>query len=834
MMTVNTRPGTNWPASEYANVGYKVVSLELDLEISNEYDFGSATQTPAQINVFLLVDGLSITLYESLDYTVNWVDKTVALNTPLSSGQQLRIDVYEVGNGNQLVKSSTDNDPIERNSTTQFDEIALDCNYTNLDYSGGGIVQVDTDGEFYTEPAVFFNGTKLNPGYTNYVTATNGSTGIITTLSTEGMLPDQRITFSDTMFGNVTPLTSYYVNTVPSSTTFTIKDNLGNPVSLTTATGSAIYVSQDYAAMLDSDQVTARIVFADQYDLLTDYISYSFFGETQPLQYGYTIPQTQQFMGNNTVGPYALANNLEGDNPENAIVEVNGLRLSPTQYTVHYPTSTIVFNSVQSNANVIAVTTFNDTQRQYMFTNEYTGKQVTPIVYVNNTVMPVVVTTDPAHNLSDNDVVRIEGTGGSIQLNGQLFTIQVLSPTTFALYEYIPGVPYTASVEVTDINTYTSGGYVTLHQNYMLYNKIALTSDTEYVFVDKATGLVEGTPVYFTENGIDLGQPTSIPEIIAGTKYYIKEVIEVDSGNDKFSISETRDGNVTTLSVQSGLNINVTQWEQTNVDRLWVTVNGERVASSNLRLHDANEVSILTEVSPSDNVIITSMMPSSTPDQQTYLQAVNAMGEGSVYRANTETRTWLRENVGEYSTTIEVNDVTKLTNSVTQTSTTPASVAGYHTIALNANRLDLLQVTVYNNNPSRLGFIDQDYLILSSSGLGAFVSIQNGTWIQPGDSLTITSLEGKLLYVNGEYMQILNIDEDENIINVQRGVLGSIISPNIEKYSTVFSLLEANKMTESNYNTVWNPIPGLYNETQGDPLQIADTAGARFLKVDVT
>jgi len=47
-------------------------------------------------------------------------------------------------------------------------------------------------------------------------------------------------------------------------------------------------------------------------------------------------------------------------------------------------------------------------------------------------------------------------------------------------------------------------------------------------------------------------------------------------------------------------------------------------------------------------------------------------------------------------------------------------------------------------------------------------------------------------------------------------------------------LLEYNKMTETNYNSVWNPIPGIYNETQGDPLQIADTAGARFLKVDVT
>ena len=835
VMTVNTRPGTNWPASEYAHVGYKVVSLELDENGANEYNFESATETPAQISVFLVSDGLSVSLYENIDYTVDWHTKTVTLVEPTTPSYQVRIDVYEIGNGEQLVKSNTDNDPIEVNLTTGFDEIALDCNYTNTDYNGGGIVQVDTDGVFYTEPAVFYNGQKLTSGLANYVTATSAINNSITTFSTVGLATDQRITFSETMFGNVTPLTSYYINQVLSPTTFTIKDQFGNPVVLTGAVGTAIFVTQDYAAMPADNQITAKVVFADHYDTLTDYISYSFFGETQPLQYGYTVPQTQQFFGNGTVGPYALTNSLNGDNSENAIVEVDGLRITPTEYNVNYTTGTLVFNSLTPNSSTtIAVTTYNDTNRQYLFTNTYTGQQVSPIAFVNNVVIPAVVTTSVPHNLSDNDTVRIEGVQGSIQLNGQLFTISVIDSNQFALYEYIPDVPYTASVPLTDINTYVSGGYVSLYQNYMLYNKKAVSSDSEYIFVGKVTGLVEGTPVYFTEEDVSLGQSTNIPEIIAGTKYYIKEVVEIDSSNDKFSISETRNGTVKTLSVQSGLNINVAQWEQTNVDRLWVTVNGQRVASSSLRLHDANEVVILAEVAPSDEIVITSMMPSATPDQQTYLQIVDTLGNASIYRANTETRTWLRENVGEYSNAIKVNDTSKLTNSIVQTSVTPPSAYGYHAVPLNANRLDLLQVKVYNNNPARLGYIDQDYLILSSSGMGSVVSIQDGIWIEDGDILTITSLEGKLIYVNGEYMQILNVDETENIVNVQRGALGSIINPTIPAYTTVFSLLEYNKMTETNYNSVWNPIPGIYNETQGDPLQIADTAGARFLKVDVT
>ena len=832
VMTVNTRPGTNWPANQYAHVGYKVVSLELDRTITNEYKFGYATQTPAQINVFFMVDGLSITLYENIDYTVDWYNKIVFLNNPLTSGQKVRIDVYEVGNGEQLVKSNTDNDPIEINLTTGFDEIALDCNYTNLDYNGGGIVQAYTDGEFYTEPAVFYNGTKLVPGLANYAISTNAINNSITTFSTTGFLTDQRITFSETMFGGITPLVSYYIDQVLSGTAFTIKDQFGNPVTLIGATGTALFVTEDYAAMPADNQITAKVVFADHYDMLTDYISYSFFGETQPLQYGFTIPQTQQFLGNGTVGPYILTNNLSGFNPENAVVEVDGLRRSPTEYNVNYTTGTLVFNSLTpSSSSTIAVTTYNDTNRQYLFTNQYTGQQVTPITYVNNVVIPAVVTA-PGHNLSDNDVVRIEGVSGSVQLNGQLFTINVLTPDTFALYEYIPNVPYTASVPLTDVNTYVSGGYVSLHQSYMLYNKIAVSSDANYIFVNKATGLVEGTPVYFTEAGKDLGDPTNIPEIVAGVEYYIKEVIEIDSSNDKFSISNTRNGVAKTLSVQSGLNINVAQWEQTNVDRLWVTVNGQRVASSKLKLHDANEVSILTEILPTDTVIITSMMPSATPDQQTYLQIVDVAGQSSVYRANSETRTWLSERVGEYATTIKVADSTRLTNKVTQTSVTPNSEFGYRTVPLISNRLDTLQVKVHNDTKGL--DIDQDYLILSASGLGALVSIQDGDWISTGDMLTITTLEGKFIYVNGEYMQILGVDEDLNTIDVQRGVLGSIINPTIPRYSTVFSILEYNKMTETNYNSVWNPIPGVYNVTEGDPLQIADTAGARFLKVDVT
>lgn len=69
---------------------------------------------------------------------------------------------------------------------------------------------------------------------------------------------------------------------------------------------------------------------------------------------------------------------------------------------------------------------------------------------------PGVVTTTTNHNLSNNDRVvltKIVGTIGA-QLNNYTFVVQVLSATTFSLYD-------TFGVPITTVGTYTSGGQVT-------------------------------------------------------------------------------------------------------------------------------------------------------------------------------------------------------------------------------------------------------------------------------------------------------------------------------------------------------------------------------------
>lgn len=71
------------------------------------------------------------------------------------------------------------------------------------------------------------------------------------------------------------------------------------------------------------------------------------------------------------------------------------------------------------------------------------------------TATPGVVTT-AAHGLSDGDRVVITQVAGAVgqQLNGNTYVVDVLSPTTFALYD-IYGLP------VPVPGTYTAGGQIT-------------------------------------------------------------------------------------------------------------------------------------------------------------------------------------------------------------------------------------------------------------------------------------------------------------------------------------------------------------------------------------
>lgn len=1329
-MTVTTRPGITWEATEYAHSGYRVASLELQATSAtdNKFSFLDAVSVPAQLSCFIIdaTTGLSNTIYETIDnFTIDWVNKQIVFSAvnPLNyvstsaPGDTLRIDVYEVGNGNQLEKSCTDNDPVRRNTTTGFDEIYLNCNYTAEIWQGSGVVQPNTypieveayatdavtnqiylvsvsnlvqntpisftgsvfgniqedvvyyvksiaeatnsitvsltynivtglagstftlatatgsmtcvisygNGTVYTDPIVYHNGSKLVLGQTNSITRTKSSNNAITCNSTNGLIVNTPIVFSDTIFGGISANVIYYIRSIVDLNEFTISTTIGGTaVTLTDAVGSAAFVTNNYGFALAPNGVSAKMVFAPQiitagsfvigndyviqsvdstdftligaasnavgvaftatgagtgtgtatttYDVSYDFISYTVFGQTTPTQYGYTLPQTQVFTySGSTV--FALENYIATNWQDASVVEVNGLRIPVSNYTIDPAGDTISFVSTYvaapaiipglsyqittlgttdfmligaaSNAvgviftatgvgtgtgvaefilntgDTFAVTLFNDTYKEYFDTiyglngsvgavsglivgttthteisydelatagsfitgQEYvidsigttdftligaasntvgisfiatgpgsgtgtaavgyddgdydetynwltlsTGNtaslaindavvftaptiggivagttyyvieiwnstefvisetvgggpfivfddsgsmafDISPIrvsnivsisnaisapvaqVYITNTTtgtnrlttstttgmsvddtiifkgtgfggvltdgtvyfiesiisatqfrikdesgtlvplstasgtmladvggQPAIrVTTGITHNFEENDFIIIDGTLGSIQLNGNTYYAKVITSYVFDLYEqpYDPSL-FATNYPITFCSTYTGGGYTWLSGLFRLRTTYATATNSvsDYITVADTSKLIEDTPVYFTEPGVALGTAI-LGGLIAGQKYYIREIVSAT----QLTISAEWGGEVLGLTTDTG-SVYVTQWEQTEVDRLWITVNGLRVPSSSLRLLPGNELGILTTIGTGDVVVVTSMMPSATPNEQVYINFVNQENSGYVYRANSKTKTWLTQNLDLLDTVIYVNDVTRLTNYVTQSSTTPAAVNDVYTIGINANRTEILSIAVLNTSQSVAAdalVAGQNYkitaigstdftlvgasenevgIVFTATGVGTgtgycnpyidsvnftkgivdvapVIFIDSGSWITVGDILVITTTVGKDIMINGEFIRIYEVDTLTNTItNFVRGASGSAVQPLQPIYSEVFSLLDDNRMENSVYTETWNSE--IYNTVLGDPLQISETTGAVFLNVDIT
>jgi hypothetical protein len=1137
-LMVNTRPGTNWPVAEYGHTGFSAKSVELT-PINGEqveYSFANLVNVPVHVAVQVIngITGLGTALSPDA-YTIDWVSKVITLDQALSFSprlDKLRIDVYETGNGDQLVKASTDTYPIVTNSSTGFKEINLSCNYSAGIYQGGGAIRPGTDnvnvrvfeteavtnrifcdevkdfiinspitfqgvpfggleeetvyfvktvnfatnaitvstvfdystgiagptteltddtgemfanienglGSVWSDPLVERNGEKLVFGGTGIVTRSTAGNNRLTTATTSGLIAGTPITFGEPAFGVLVPFQRYFISEIVDVNEFTISEVLGGAeLVLTDFSGITTYVTNDYSIGFgDSDK--AKLVFANNtFANNTDYISFSIFGEVEPIQYGYAIPETQYYTGNGSNSLFLLDNFVGQDNAQNAIVEVNGVRQTISQYTINSSTNTILFDSPPPLNSVVAVTTYNDTARQYL-TSQYditgnpgssllnltivetinelgtydqddptiqtydqntpsivlydeflnylklgpgddtsvlnindslqfsaptlggivagqtyyvtqiinstdfviseevggtpfvvfddtgsmpllaNGLTVAPIANISNSLstpiadsiatdttagspneitvdstagfvvnqpvqffgtsfdanirtdgvvyfidsvvdgttftikdfagnqietdggsgdMLVVVggqpsvrvTTSIEHKFVENTLVRIDGTTGSVQLNNNTYYAKIIDPFTFDIYNS----PYSSSITavndpVTTIEAYISGGY-TWRQGLFFISTTTATATTEaspdddFITVDSTDALISGTPVYFSEietPNTTNGDPTPLlGGLTQGTLYYVKDVLDSTS----FTVSSVRYGAAVSLTSDTGT-INVTQWSQENVDRLYVTINGYRVPSSKLKVNDYNEVSILSEIVPGDRVIISSMIPTATPNEELYINFVDDVGNAEVYRTSPEITTWVTEIVYPLGTEIFVNDVTKLTRQVVQEVTTPATVNGFYYLGLTADKNLIANVRILNRTTGN--FLPQEAISVVLIDLSPNVKIVPGPYITVGDELTITTLEGNLVYINGEQIRFNKVDFATNALQeITRGVNGTGTQNIIPAYSPAYGLLSINQLPNVYYNQTWNS--NNYNTVDGDPLQISDTVPAQFL-----
>ena len=997
-MVITTRPGTNWDITEYGHSGFNVVSTEVTPNLGQtQFSFNNIVLNPAQIALFDIVSstGLSNRIY---DYSINWVTKVITLDSSLPSGHALRIDCYEVGDGNQLAKSNSQLTPLEKNVSTGFSEIILDCYYSASISNGSGLIRSGSivteieatatfvtsnlivcnnvnnftlnsmiiftgtvfggvftstqyfvktinpltnsitisdvlingiagpavplstatglmtiniqigNGLVWSDPIVIHNGTTLVLGQELVILQTVQSSSEILCTTTSALIVNQPIVFADGIFGGLSSGTVYYIKAIISSTAFTISSTPGGSTTvLSDGLGTIYAITNDFAIGLVNIGQRAKIIFATEYTT-SDYIVYSVFGETEPNQYGFTLPivQTQPISG--TV--YDLTGYLAGDNPGNAIVEIDGVRQPIGNYSINSGANTITFGSTPSGTT-LAVTTYNLTDTQYLNTQTITGVTVSSIININNTISPALattgvtavnsatkyltasntsnfllnatvqfygnanlgnvdattgtvyfiksidssttftistspggsvfdpgtaigsivavvggqpavrVTTSSANLLSTNDIVRISGTSGSVQLNEQLFYVHVISSTQFDLYQttYNPGA-FVSNLPVTSITAYSGGGYVWKDQIFIISSQTATaTNVNNKITVGSTSNLVVGTPIYFNCIGCELGYVTA-SNIIIGTKYFIHSI----TSSTEFTISTSHDGSIFDLTTQTGLLYTVSQWEQTIVDRLWVTVNGYRVASSSLRLYPNNDLGILTPISTGDSIIITSMIPTATPNQLTYIQNVNKSGSSVVYRANSNISTWLTKSLQYTDTIIHLDNVSNITSSTVITVSTPSPSSRVYTIGLPVDKNAISEVIIYNNDAGVT--LPSSYYRITVVDTVPVVQIYNGVTV--GQILTITVVLGNVIYIAGEAIRFSSVNFTTNTISgLQRGVNGTSTPALIPIDTRVYGILSPNQLLDEYYDMTWNSYN--YNPVLGDPLQISTTAPANFL-----
>jgi hypothetical protein len=939
-LIVNTRPGTNWPVDEYAHTGYNIVSLELEPEFATQdtFSFDKAAQYPTELSIFKIdgISKLSTSLYEGIDYTVDWITNTITLaqllpDLPVSD--VLRIDVYEVGNGDQLVKSNTKTDPIRLNTNTGYNEIELSCNYSELIYQGSGAIRpltfstsvfaTETDsisnsiscdsvenfvvngsisfsglvfggivenqqyfvksisyatnsitisesfivatgiagpifelssdsglmlvniqsgpGLVWSDPAIYHNGVKLVLGTSNIVVGTNGNNNTVISSSAGSLIVGTPIVFCQCAFpeSGIDPLTTYFVHSIVNSTEFRISDTQNGPAKdLITATGRSLYITNDFAIRRSDNNISAKLVFANPagYSNDVDYIAYTIFGQTFPEQYGYTLPETELFVGDGVEDTFVLSNFAGGDNPSNAIVEINGIRINPSAYSISSAFNIIEFATAPNMNDVIAVTMFNDTNRQYLNTQVEiidSSTIVSEIINISNTITPVLAATSAtASTAGSPNEITVTSTDGfvedqTVQFKGTSFDTNIATDgTVYFVDSVIDNVTFTIK-DRNGIQVITNGGTGNMIVEVGGTPTVRVTTETPHLLAENDLVRIDDTL-----GSIQLNNNTYYAKVIDNTRFDLYSMAyDPITGAVNFPITVISSYEGGGYVWQSGAFVVNNVWDLFNADRIWVTINGYRVPSSKLKLNENNQLSILNELIIGDEIIITSMIPSATPDEETYFNFVDNEGNASVYRANTGTKTWLTESIYDLSSEIFVDDVTRLTNFIVQTETvSTVGIDGKYEIGLNADKRIITNVTIFNETTQQL-IASSNYQVIVEE-LSPLVKITPGVYINENDVLTVTILEGNLIYVNGEQIRFGSVDFVNNSLgNLTRGVNGTAKQVVINKYTEVYGLLSKDRLSDVFYNQTWNSE--VFNTTLGDPLQISNTVPAEFLNSDI-
>lgn len=670
-MYVKTAPGAYWDIDNeypywFKHTGFNMVQKYLTPDKDLQVSFADFAINPATLSVFIIDESTNtgyriydtVSANNTIGYSVNWITKVITLTGALPAGKKLLVEVYEVGNGKELVRSNSQLMPLTINPYSGNSEFVFDILYQSI----------------VNNPIVFVNGNKLVYGV-------------------------------------------------------------------------------DYNVFFTSDNFMT-LEFNQVYSNTNDYIVFAILGDsatiTSPTQYGYSIPETAIYtptsVGQTVFELDTAINTLGFDNVENAVVEVNGVRLLPSDYTLDSGTNTLTLTTGVGVDDIVAVTTFNDTTRQFLMTETYTGKSIFAINFIDITKTPAQISFTANPGFVNGNEILIQGVLGTSVLNGNTY--------------------YVKSIVVSGDTNY----------HYELYADSGLTDP-----------IIGSTLSGYSGSGF-AGLASAIFAVPYPTVDVLKEPMTYTDGS-----------------------------------RAWVTINGNRVSPDKVVYGSNNEMSILAEISSSDEVLVTAIVTGASPNQNTYNTTVNKSGEPSVYRTNLEDGSWLTQEFFSTDSEMHFFNVSNLVNTLV-TSGNVITEDGVVFTYVQCTLSQVKQVFVYNET-TITELPESDFGIRLLNGKPAVVFTSG---VSVGDSVKVTLIVGNTLEINGERIRFEFIDVVNNTISgLTRGVDGTRAADGHAQYSMGYGINDARRLPDSYYAVTWN---SQNVTTKGDPLQISTTAAALFLQ----
>lgn len=670
-MYVKTAPGAYWDIDNeypywFKHTGFNMVQKYLTPNKDLQVSFADFAVNPATLSAFIIDESTNtgyriydiVSSNNTIGYSIDWVTKVITLTGALPAGSKLLVEVYEVGNGKELVRANSQLMPLTVNPFNGNSEFVFDILYQ----------------EIVNDPIVFVNGSKLVYGV------------------------DYLISFTSDNF-----MTLEFTQSYSNTTDYIVFAVLGNSATITSAT-----------------------------------------------QYGYSIPETAAYVptsaGQTVFTLDTAINVLSFENIDNALVEVNGVRLLPSVYTFDSLTDTLTLDTGVGVNDIVAVTTFNDTARQFLMTDVYTGKSIFAINYIDITKTPAQISFTSNPGFVNGNEILIQGVLGTTVLNGNTY--------------------YVKSITVSGDTNY----------HYELYTDSGLTNS------------VDGSLLTGYSGSGYAGLSSAIFAVPYPTVDVLKDPMTYTDGS-----------------------------------RAWVTINGNRVSPDRIVYGSDNEMSILAEISSSDDVLVTAIVTGASPNQNTYNTTINKSTEPSIYRANLEDGSWLTQEFFSTDEEMYFFNVSNLVNTlVTSGNVTTEDSLVFTYVQCTLSQVK--QVFVYNETTiTELPSSDFGIRLLNGKPAVVFTS-----GVEVGDSVSITLIVGNTIEINGERIRFEFIDINNNTISgLTRGVNGTRAAAGHAQYSMGYGINDARKLPDSYYSVTWNSENVT---TKGDPLQISTTDAALFLQ----